>query len=214
MRLVFLGPPGVGKGTQSKRVGETLGIPHIATGDILRDAVARETETGRKAKGFMDRGDLVPDALVIEVFKDRLRQPDTKAGFLLDGFPRTIEQCRALDACLLELGTPLDRAINLEAARSAIIERLSGRLLCRSCQAGYHVKHLPPKCAGKCDACGGELYQRADDNPQTIGNRLDVYERQTAPVVEFFRAKRLLTAVDADAEVETVYRATLAALGR
>ena len=214
MRLVFLGPPGVGKGTQSKRVGETLAIPHIATGDILRDAVTQGTETGKKAKAFMDRGDLVPDAVVIDVFKDRLRNPDTKAGFLLDGFPRTIEQCRALDACLVELGTPLDRAINLEATRPAIVERLSGRRLCRTCQASYHVTYMRPKTEGRCDACGGELYQRADDNAQTILNRLDVYERQTAPVVEFFREKRLLTAVAADGGVETVYRATLAALGR
>ncbi|MBI5369348.1 MAG: adenylate kinase [Planctomycetes bacterium] len=214
MRLLILGPPGVGKGTQAKRVSVELGVPHIATGDILREAVRNGTETGKKAKAFMDSGALVPDAVVIGVFAERVAQADCRAGFLLDGFPRTLEQCTALDGCLTDLRAGLDSAINLTAPRAAIVERLEGRRLCRGCDASYHMKYLPPKRAGVCDRCGGQLYQRDDDHAATIVNRLDVYEKQTAPVIDFYRSKKVLKDVSSEGDVNAVFNGILAALGR
>lgn len=212
MNLVFLGPPGAGKGTQAKLVGQEIGAAHISTGDILRDNVARQTALGRKAKGFMDSGGLVPDQLVVEMVSERLSQPDCAKGFVLDGFPRTIPQAEALEKELLARGKSLDRVVYFKVDDEQVVKRLSGRRMCRGCGANYHVEYMPSAVAGRCDKCGGELYQRDDDRAETIRQRLQVYYGQTADLIEYYRKRTLLAEVDASLSPADVTDAVRAAL--
>jgi len=203
MRLIFLGPPGAGKGTHAKILSERYQIPHISTGDILRAKIKDGSEIGNKAKEFMEAGSLVPDEVVIEMVKQRLQEPDSKKGFLLDGFPRTLKQAEAFDVALSQLEVNLDAVLNFDASEAIILMRLSGRRVCSGCGATYHVRNLPPKVEGKCDACeNGSLIQRKDDNEETIKNRLNVYEQDTAPLVDYYKKKNVLHQVDADLDVK------------
>ncbi len=186
MRIVLLGGPGVGKGTQAQRLSKKYDLPHISTGDILRQALKDETEMGLKAKSYMDKGLLVPDDVVVGIVEDRLAQPDVKAGLIFDGFPRTVPQAEALDALTAKLDMPIDTVINIEASADVIVKRLSGRRSCRNCQAVYHIEHSPPRKQGICDHCGKELYQRDDDKEETIRKRLQVYEKQTSPLIGYY----------------------------
>ena len=199
LRLVFLGPPGIGKGTYASAISKMYGIPHISTGDIFREEIKRGTELGRKIKEYVERGELVPDEIVIEVVRERLSREDCKKGFILDGFPRTLRQAQALDEM-----TTLDLALNFVAPDEVIIERLSGRRICRRCGAIYHIKFMPPKVEGVCDICGGELYQREDDKPEVIKRRLELYRRQFKPILDFYRAKGILVDVDASEQADVV----------
>ncbi len=204
MNLILLGPPGAGKGTQATMLTERFGIPQISTGDILRGAVKEGTPMGIKAKGFMDAGALVPDEVVVGIVRERLQKPDCGAGFILDGFPRTVAQADALKENLRQLGKNLDAVISLEVDVEALVERLTGRRTCRKCGRGYHLKFDPPRQAGTCDACGGELYQRDDDREETIRKRLQVYQEQTSPLVEYYRREGLLRTVDGMREIQDV----------
>lgn len=190
--VVLLGAPGSGKGTQAERIGDEFDLPHISTGNMLRAAVSAGTELGLSAQRYMQAGELVPDAVVIGIVRDRLAEPDARQGFLLDGFPRTVEQAEALDAMLSAAARGLTDVILLQVPEAELIERLSGRRMCRDCGKGYHVRFDPPAAESVCDACGGELYQRADDNEQTVRNRLKVYGDQTAPLIDYYRAKGLV----------------------
>jgi adenylate kinase len=212
MKLILLGPPGAGKGTQAKMLTDRFGIPQISTGDILRSAVKEGTPMGVKAKAFMDAGGLVPDEVVVGIVRERLQKSDCTGGFILDGFPRTVAQADALKETLQQLGKNLDAVISLEVDVEALVERLTGRRTCKACGRGYHVKFDPPKVAGTCDACGGELIQRDDDKEETIRKRLEVYHQQTAPLVAYYRTDSLLTSVDGMREIDTVQRQILSAL--
>ena len=204
MYLILLGPPGAGKGTQAEILEKQLGLPHVASGDLFRENLRNETELGRLAKTYMDRGELVPDDVTIAMVKDRLERPDCAAGAILDGFPRTIAQAEALDRMLADMGRRLDGVISFEVDEEEVVRRLSGRRICRQCQTPYHVEFDPPSRDGVCDRCGGELYQRDDDRPETVRNRLRVYFEQTAPLVEYYRKAGLLHTVDATGDIETV----------
>jgi len=212
MKLILLGPPGAGKGTQAKLLTERFGIPQIATGDILRGAVQAGTPLGLQAKGYMDAGGLVPDEVVIGIVRERLQQDDCRRGFILDGFPRTVAQADALQATLRELGRQLDRTVSLTVDVDALVERLTGRRTCRVCGRGYHVRFEPPRVAQLCDACGGELFQRDDDREETIRTRLAVYARQTAPLSDYYRTSGLLTELDGMLPIPVVQEQLLAAL--
>lgn len=212
MKLILLGPPGAGKGTQAKMLTDRFGIPQISTGDILRGAVKEGTPMGLKAKSFMDAGGLVPDEVVVGIVRERLQKGDCATGFILDGFPRTVAQADALKETLRLLGKDLDAVISLEVDVEALVERLTGRRTCKNCGRGFHVKFDPPKLAGACDACGGELVQRDDDREETIRKRLEVYHQQTAPLVAYYRNDSLLTSVDGMREIDTVQRQILSAL--
>ncbi len=205
MNLILLGPPGAGKGTQAKKIVEKYGIPHIATGDILRDAVAKGTELGKKAKEYMDRGELVPDDIVIGIVKERLQQPDCEKGFLLDGFPRTLKQAEALDEMLKELGKKIDAVIYIDVPEEEIVKRIVNRRTCRKCGAVYHLIYAPPKEPNKCDKCGGELYQRDDDKEETVRQRFRVYMENTAPLIEYYEKKGLLYRVDGTKSIDEVF---------
>ncbi|GAB4297210.1 MAG: adenylate kinase [Myxococcota bacterium] len=194
-RLIFIGPPGAGKGTQAKMMVDEFKIPQVSTGDMLRAAVKEGTELGKKAKEFMNAGKLVPDEVVIGLIRERLAKEDCKAGFILDGFPRTLPQAEVLDKLLAELKMPLDSVLLLDVADSELIERLTGRRTCRGCGAMYHIKHQPPKKEGVCDKCGGELYLRDDDKEETIKNRLAVYHNQTSPLVNYYEKRSLLSKI-------------------
>ncbi len=213
MNIIMLGPPGAGKGTQAKMLVEKLGIPQISTGDMLRAAVKEGTELGKKAKEYMDAGKLVPDEVVIGIVKERLAQPDCEKGFILDGFPRTIPQAEALDKVLEELGKKIDYVINVAVPNEELITRLTGRRTCRQCGAMYHVVFNPPKVEGKCDKCGGELYQRDDDKEETIRQRLEVYEAQTAPLIEYYEKKGVLYNIDGTGSIEEIFQNILKVLG-
>lgn len=205
MRLIFLGAPGAGKGTYAGPLSRDLGIPTISTGDILRANVKQETALGLEAKGYMDQGALVPDELVTKMVDDRLNQEDAEKGFILDGFPRTIQQAEALNDILKTKGQALDAVVNINVPHDVIILRLTGRRMCKQCGAGYNVNtNLQPKAAGICDKCGGELYQRSDDNEQTISHRLDVYDQQTSPLIEFYRKDNILRSVNAEGEINDI----------
>jgi len=193
--IVLLGAPGSGKGTQAERIAPAFGLPHISTGDILRGAVKAGTELGRTAKRFMDSGELVPDEVVIGIIRERLTEPDTAAGFMLDGFPRTLEQATALDEMLAGAGRALRLVLLIDVPEEELVQRLAGRRACRSCGRGYNVVFDPPSVEGVCDACGGELFQRDDDNEDTVRNRLTVYRRQTEPLVGYYRDKGVLATV-------------------
>jgi adenylate kinase len=212
MRLILFGPPGAGKGTQASLLVEKLGIAHISTGDALRDAVAQQTPVGLQAKVYMDKGELVPDDVVIAIAKDRLLAADEK-GFLLDGFPRTITQAVALDRALDEIGKPLDAVVNLQVDRYEIVERLSGRRVCPACGEPYHVESKRSNVEGVCDKCGATLIHRDDDRPEAVLNRLEVYTRQTEPVLVFFEAKGLLRNVPAMGDIQEVFGRVKTALG-
>lgn len=196
MRLILLGAPGAGKGTQAIEVKEEFNIPHISTGDIFRANIKDGTELGKKAKGYMDEGKLVPDELTIELVKDRLRKDDAKKGFLLDGFPRTIPQAEALDGFLKEEGIKLDRVVNIDVDKNVLLDRITGRRVCKDCKASFHIAFNPPKKENVCDYCGGELVQRADDNEETVKNRIGVYERETSPLIDYYNKQGLVLNID------------------
>jgi adenylate kinase len=204
LRVIFLGPPGAGKGTQARQLAAIFGVPQVATGDMLREAVASQTPLGREAKRHMDAGGLVPDDVVIGLVAERLTQPDSENGFVLDGFPRTVAQAEALGKLLAERGLGLDRVVFFEVPREELLRRLTGRRVCRQCGSTFHLVSAPPRTAGRCDSCGGELDQREDDSEATVARRLDVYERQTTPLLDYYRGRNLLSPVQGQGPVEQV----------
>jgi len=212
MKLILLGPPGAGKGTQATMLTEKFGIPQISTGDILRAAVKEGTPMGLKAKSFMDAGGLVPDEVVIGIVKERLQKPDCDTGFILDGFPRTVPQADALSDNLKDLGKELDAVVSLEVDVEALVERLTGRRTCKECGRGFHISFDPPKVDAVCDVCGGELIQRDDDKEETIRKRLDVYNEQTSPLVDYYADAGLLQALDGMQQIDVVQKQMLDAL--
>lgn len=197
MIFILLGPPGAGKGTYSEKLIDIYGIPQISTGDILRAAVKEGTDMGKEAKAYMDKGVLVPDEVIVGIVEDRIKQDDCKNGFLLDGFPRTVEQADALEFIFKKNNLKLDRVINIEVKEDVLFKRLTGRRLCKNCGASYNVNTMPPKNVGLCDKCGGPLYQRDDDKEEVIENRLKVYARQTEPLIDYYRKKDILRDVNA-----------------
>lgn len=213
MRLVFLGPPGAGKGTQARELADEWGVPHLATGDILREAAAEGLQLGVEARRYMDKGALVPDEVIVALMRERLARADAARGFILDGFPRTIAQAEALEQLLAEAGTALERVVFFEVAETELLRRLTGRRVCRECQAAYHLVSAPPTVAGVCDKCGGQLYQREDDSEATVRNRLAVYARQTAPLLEYYRRRALLVAVDGEGSIEAIRQGVRSAVG-
>lgn len=206
MKIIMLGAPGAGKGTQAKKIAEKYSIPHISTGDIFRANIKNGTELGKKAKEYMDQGLLVPDELVVDLVVDRVGQPDAADGYVLDGFPRTIPQAQALDKALEALGEKVDYAINVEVPDENIINRMSGRRACVACGATYHLVHIPPKTEGICDKCGKELILRDDDKPETVKKRLDVYHDQTQPLIDYYTNKGILKEVDGTVDMEIVFK--------
>ena len=212
IRIILLGPPGAGKGTQARRLAEVFGVPHIATGDMFRIAVQAGSPTGLAAKAYMDRGELVPDDVTIAVIEERLRQDDAKRGFIIDGFPRTAQQATALDALIAKLGWRLDAAIEFDVPRDELVRRLSGRRVCVDCHSTFHAVLAPPALEGVCDRCGGKLVQREDDSEATAARRLDVYEQRTAPLLAYYSGARKLVKIDGTAPIDHVYAAILAAV--
>lgn len=204
MNILFMGPPGAGKGTQAERIVENFGVPHISTGDAFRLAMKQGTPLGLKAKEYVDQGLLVPDEITNGIVKERLEQEDCKKGFLLDGFPRTLQQAQALDVMLKDLGRGIDHVINLKVDRGLLLARLTGRRICKACGSTYHVLFNPPKQEGVCDKCGGELYQRSDDTEEKVGTRLDEYISKTAPLLNYYSEKGLLREVDGEKEIDAV----------
>lgn len=213
MKIIMLGAPGAGKGTQAKKIAEKYGIPHISTGDIFRANIKNGTELGKKAKTYMDKGELVPDELVVDLVVDRVAQDDAKGGYVLDGFPRTIPQAEALDAALAKIGEKMDYAINVEVPDENIVNRMSGRRACVSCGGTYHIKYNPTKVEGVCDACGGQLILRDDDQPETVKNRLSVYHEQTQPLIDYYAKQDIMREVDGTQDMEAVFNAIIAILG-
>ena len=212
-RVAFLGPPGAGKGTQARDLAQEWGVLHLATGDMLREAVAAGSPLGREAKGYMDKGALVPDDVIIRMMGERLAARDAAGGVILDGFPRTIAQADSLAKLLKDLGQTLDAVIYFEVSEPELLRRLTGRRVCRKCGHTYHLVSNPPKRAGICDECGGELYQRDDDSEATVRNRLQVYERQTAPLLDYYRQRNMLKTVAGEGPVETIRAAIRKAVG-
>jgi adenylate kinase len=205
MNIILLGPPGAGKGTQAKMLIDKYQIPQISTGDILRGAVKEQTQLGLEAKSYMDKGALVPDSVVIGIVEERIQQPDCQGGYMLDGFPRTVPQAEALDGMLQKRSSQIDHVVSIEVPREELMKRLTGRRTCRDCGAMYHVMFDPPKQEGKCDKCGGELYQRDDDNEQTVISRLEVYETQTKPLIDYYAARAKLKPVDGIGEIKEIF---------
>lgn len=205
MRMILLGPPGAGKGTQAKLISEKYSIPHISTGDIFRKNISEKTPLGVKAKGYMDKGQLVPDELTIDLVNDRLTHEDCKTGFLLDGFPRTVKQAEALENFLNKNNQSLDTALLINVPSSFILERMTGRRVCPSCGASYHIKFNPPKIEGICDVCKAEVIQRKDDTEETVKERIEVYDRQTQPLVDFYASKDQLFVVDGTQSIDQVF---------
>nr|WP_294485285.1 adenylate kinase [uncultured Anaerosporobacter sp.] len=213
MKIIMLGAPGAGKGTQAKKIAEKYKIPHISTGDIFRANIKNGTELGNKAKTYMDQGLLVPDELVVDLVVDRVKQDDCVNGYVLDGFPRTIPQAEALDAALNAIGETIDYAINVEVPDENIIRRMSGRRACVGCGATYHLVHIPPKTEGICDTCGNELILRDDDKPETVEKRLNVYHDQTQPLIDYYTDKNVLVEVDGTVDMADVFAAIVKILG-
>lgn len=212
MRLILLGPPGAGKGTQASAIVKEFNIPHISTGDIFRENIKNRTELGNKAKEYMDKGLLVPDEIVISIVEDRLKEDDCKEGFLLDGFPRTLNQGEALDKVLSNMDLKLDKVINLNVDNEILIERAIGRRICKDCGAVFHVKFTPPKEEGVCDLCGGDLYQRDDDTVETISKRIEVYYKQTEPLIDYYSEKGLILDVDGSKDKGLLFKEIVDAL--
>jgi len=214
MRLVFLGAPGAGKGTQAKKLVEKYGIPQISTGDLLRAAVAEGTALGKEAKAYMDRGELVPDKVVLGMVKERLSKDDCKKGFILDGFPRNVPQAEALDKMLAEMNIPLDLALNVDVPFEDPMKRLTGRRTCKSCGQMYNIYYSPSKVEGKCDKCGGDLFQRDDDKEETIKKRLDVYKAQTEPLIDYYSKKGILKSVSGTGSIDEIFNSICAILDK
>ena len=213
MKIVLLGPPGAGKGTQAKSISNRYSIPHISTGDIFRKNISEGTPLGIEAKSYIDKGQLVPDEVTINMVKDRLTWEDCKNGYLLDGFPRTVAQAEALEEFLEDRNEKLDTALSIEVPNNFILERMTGRRVCPSCGASYHVKFNPPTKAGVCDVCGSDVVQRKDDTEETVSERLDVYERQTQPLIDFYNNKNLLSTVDGTKAINEVFEGICSILG-
>ncbi|MBJ8323304.1 adenylate kinase [Staphylococcus pseudintermedius] len=204
MNIILMGLPGAGKGTQASEIIKKYPIPHISTGDMFRKAIKDETELGKEAKSYMDRGELVPDEVTVGIVKERISEDDAKKGFLLDGFPRTIEQAEALNSILEELGRTIDAVVNIEVSEEELMNRLTGRRICETCGTTYHLVFNPPKVEGICDIDGGKLYQREDDNPETVANRLEVNVKQSKPILEFYNQKGLLKNIDGSKHIDEV----------
>ncbi|SFR64190.1 adenylate kinase [Anaeromicropila populeti] len=213
MKIIMLGAPGAGKGTQAKKIADKYNIPHISTGDIFRANIKNGTELGIKAKTFMDQGLLVPDELVVDLVVDRVAQDDAKNGYVLDGFPRTIPQAEALDKALAAIGEKVDFAINVEVPDENIVNRMAGRRACLNCGGTYHIVHIPTKVEGICDACGGTLVLREDDKPETVQKRLTVYHEQTQPLIDYYTVKGILVEVDGTKDMSEVFEAIVKVLG-
>ncbi|AYD39272.1 adenylate kinase [Clostridium fermenticellae] len=205
MKMVLLGPPGAGKGTQAKLISEKYSIPHISTGDIFRKNISEKTKLGIEAKKYMDNGQLVPDKVTIDIVKDRLTEDDCKEGFLLDGFPRTVKQAEALDEFLNSADGKIDAALLIDVAEEFILERMTGRRVCSSCGASYHIKFNPSKIDGKCDLCNGDLIQRKDDTEATVKERLDVYSKQTQPLINYYKNQNVLLKIEGTKEISEVF---------
>lgn len=213
MKIIMLGAPGAGKGTQAKKIAEKYGVPHISTGDIFRANIKNGTELGKKAKTYMDQGLLVPDELVVELVADRITQEDCANGFVLDGFPRTIPQAEALDAALAKMGTSMDYAIDVDVPDENIINRMGGRRACLECGATYHIVTIPTKVDGICDTCGSKVVLREDDKPETVQKRLEVYHAQTQPLIEYYKKQDVLRTVDGTQPMDEVFEAIVNILG-
>lgn len=213
MKIVMLGAPGAGKGTQAKMIAEKYSVPHISTGDIFRANIKNGTQLGMEAKKYMDQGLLVPDELTVKILLDRVAKDDCKNGYVLDGFPRTIPQAEVLDKALAEMGDSLDYAIDVNVPDENIIRRMGGRRACVNCGATYHIEYIPPKKEGVCDTCGKDLILRDDDKPETVKNRLDVYHKQTQPLIDFYQAKGILRTVDGTVDMKDVFAAIVSILG-
>ena len=215
MRIVLVGPPGAGKGTQATRLADKLRVPHISTGDLFRANISQQTELGKLAKSYMDAGNLVPDEVTIAMAKDRMEQPDAENGFLLDGFPRNVSQAEALDELLKTEGIKLDAVLDLEVPEEEVVKRIAGRRICRNDSAHvFHVTYSPAKKEGVCDVCGGELYQRDDDSEDTVRTRLEVYHTQTEPIIDYYKAQGLVVTIPALGKVEEVTARSMEALAR
>ncbi len=214
MRLILMGPPGSGKGTQAEFISGQLGIAHISTGNMFRKAISGRTELGSKAKEYLDSGRLVPDEITVGIVRERLQEPDCKKGFLLDGFPRTVAQAQALDEMVAKMGLALDAVINIQVPREEILKRLTGRRMCKECGGTYHVSFSPPLQADRCDKCGGDLYQRDDDTESTINKRLDVYKEQTEPLIAYYEKQRLLKDINGNQDIKEVLAEIGRSLGR
>ena len=212
MRSVLLGAPGSGKGTQAGIISDRLRIAHIASGDLFREAASRGDEIGRQAKHYMERGLLVPDEVTIRMILERIADADCDKGFILDGFPRTLDQAKALDRALRETGKAIDKVLYIRVATDELVRRLSGRSICRSCQTPYHEVSSPPKVTGICDLCGGELYQRPDDSPQTVRKRIEVYFTETAPLIDYYRKAAKLVEIEGEGEIEEISERLINAL--
>lgn len=212
MRIILLGPPGAGKGTQAKGMSEALGIVHIASGDLLRDHQARGTELGKTARSYMQKGLLVPDELIIGMIEERIQSPDAEGGYVLDGFPRTLEQAKALEKALEKRGEGIDRVANIRVSEEELILRLGGRLICRRCQRPYHEVNSVPRKKGVCDECGGELYQREDDAPEAVSRRIKVFAEQTAPLIHYYSEKGNLVEIDGEGSIDEVRESLLNAV--
>ena len=213
MKIIMLGAPGAGKGTQAKRIAEKYGIPHVSTGDIFRSNIKNGTELGMKAKAYMDAGNLVPDEITIGMLLDRIHGEDCKNGYVLDGFPRTIPQAESLTAALQKQGEKMDYAVDVDVPDEAIISRMSGRRACLACGATYHIEFNPPKKEGICDQCGEPLVLRNDDKPETVKNRLDVYHRQTQPLIDYYKKEGILAQVDGTQSMDQVFEDIVKILG-
>ena len=205
MRLILLGPPGAGKGTQAEVLSKEYKIPHISTGDMLRETVKKQTPVGLKANAYMLKGELVPDEIVIEIVSQRLASADAKGGFILDGFPRTKRQAEALDKALEKSGMPIDIAIYFDTTDQVVIKRLSGRRVCKSCGANFHITNIPPKKEGVCDLCGSALIHREDDKEETVRNRLEVYKKETSGLIDYYKRKGILRTVSGDLDVKELF---------
>jgi adenylate kinase len=214
MNIILFGPPGAGKGTQAKKMVDFYGIPQISTGDILRANVREGTELGLAAKAYMDKGELVPDEVLIGIIKNRLKEEDCEKGFILDGYPRTIPQADALAVILDEIDKPIDIVLNLEVPDEELVERISGRLMCNNCGASYHRTFNPPKKEDVCDVCGGELLQRADDREEAVKNRLNVYKKQTQPLINYYEKQGILVSLDGTKGIDKVYEDIKAILAK